>query len=298
MTLISITAGDYTATVARRGGALHSLHHRGTPLTTSPGHQWPGAWDGAVLAPWPNRIDHGRYRYGDAQYEVPVNEPERDSALHGLVWSNEWTAIAEDADAVRLGTRITPTAGYPWTIDVEVAYALGADGLTVTARARNAGDSTAPFGFSVHPYLLAPGGDLDRCELSFTASTRLATNERLIPTEEIDNTATDGDFSAPRTVRGARFDTAFGGLARDPDGPGRLTISEPTSSSTTCWWDDSFRWLQIFTPEPEGPGLPRRSIAVEPMTCPPDAFNSGVDVIELQPGADWTASLGFVVESR
>ena len=35
----------------------------------------------------------------------------------------------------------------------------------------------------------------------------------------------------------------------------------------------------------------RKSLAVEPMTCPPDAFNSGVDLVVLQPGQSHSLAL-------
>jgi aldose 1-epimerase len=49
-------------------------------------------------------------------------------------------------------------------------------------------------------------------------------------------------------------------------------------------------WAQFCT----GSGFGFRGIAVEPMTCPADAFNSGTDLVVLDPGAKheagWTIS--------
>ena len=34
----------------------------------------------------------------------------------------------------------------------------------------------------------------------------------------------------------------------------------------------------------------RRSLAIEPMTCPPNAFADGVDLVVLEPGETWAGS--------
>lgn len=294
MTLVTISAGDYDAAVDPLGGGLHSLRHRGRALTTtpSPGDR-PGSWDGAVLAPWPNRIDHGRYRFRGVQFDVTVNEPERDNALHGSVWSNAWEVVEHRDDTVRMRTHIAPSAGYPWAIGLELTYSVGDGGLTLRAGARNLGGTTAPFGFGVHPYVLAPAGDLDLCDLTFTAARQVVTDERLIPVGEHANASTSFDFATPRPIDGTELDTAFGGLARDARGFATLTLMAPDGAgSVSCWWDASYPWLQLYTPGRGGANEPRQSIAVEPMSCPPDAFNSGIDVVELEPGGAWSGTLG------
>ena len=57
--------------------------------------------------------------------------------------------------------------------------------------------------------------------------------------------------------------------------------------------DESYRYLQLFTGDPL-PDVSRRSIAVEPMTCPPNAFRTGEDLIRLEPGATATSVWGIV----
>ena len=56
------------------------------------------------------------------------------------------------------------------------------------------------------------------------------------------------------------------------------------------WAEPDFRWVQVFTPD-EFPGS-GQAIAIEPMTCPPDALNSGVDLITLAPGEEWVGQMG------
>jgi len=49
--------------------------------------------------------------------------------------------------------------------------------------------------------------------------------------------------------------------------------------------------MQLFTGEAVG----RTALAVEPMTCPPDAFITGQDLVVLQPGESHTTSFSVAV---
>lgn len=293
MDFITISGGGYDAALDPIGGGLRSLQRRGDAITTtSSPHERPGQWDGAVLAPWPNRIDGGHFRFRGDDHQLPVNEPDRNAALHGSAWSTTWNVVERDGHSVRLGTTLGPSPGYPWTIGIAVTYSVDHDGLSILADARNLGDRVAPFGFGFHPYLVAPGGDLDRCELTFAASTRLLTDDRLIPVGETGNQSTRYDFSTPRAVGDIELDTSFGSVTRGPDGVATLTLAGPDGAgSIGCSWDASFQWLQLCAPRPGGAGGLCRSIAVEPMTCPPNAFNSGIDVIELEPTDSWSGAI-------
>jgi aldose 1-epimerase len=58
------------------------------------------------------------------------------------------------------------------------------------------------------------------------------------------------------------------------------------------WFEETFRYLQVFTIE-DLPGTGQPGIAVEPMTCAADAFNSGNGLIVLEPGGTWTGAWGI-----
>lgn len=47
-----------------------------------------------------------------------------------------------------------------------------------------------------------------------------------------------------------------------------------------------YRYVQVFSGDTLGPDKRRRGLAVEPMTCPPNAFRTGVDLMVLRPGED------------
>lgn len=60
------------------------------------------------------------------------------------------------------------------------------------------------------------------------------------------------------------------------------------------WAEDSFRWWQVYTSDYFPPTDPkhRAAVAIEAMTCGPDAYNTGRDLIVLEPGRRWSASWG------
>src|SRR5262245_34474716 len=108
---------------------------------------------GQVLAPWPNRLDAGRYSFDGRDAQAALDEPAKRNAIHGLVRWLPWRAVSQTASRVTLACVLHPQPGYPWRLALSVEYRLGDDGLTVTASATNLSDVPAPFGIGFHPYL-------------------------------------------------------------------------------------------------------------------------------------------------
>jgi aldose 1-epimerase len=186
---------------------------------------------------------------------------------------------------------LRPRPGYPFTLELQVEYSLSADGLTVVTSATNAGGETCPYGAGAHPYLTVRGETVDEAVLRVPARSVLEADERGIPVGSGPVEATELDFRDPRPVGPTRLDHCFTDLDRDEDGRVRVAIGE-----TTLWADESYPYLMIFT----GDGLPdveRRSLAVEPMTCAPNAFVSGDGLILLEPGESHAAAWGIVPPS-
>lgn len=115
---------------------------------------------GQVLAPWPNRIVDGRYTFDGVEHVLPITERERSTAIHGLVRWASWSATACTESSVTLAHMLYPQPGYPFTLGLEVNYELGDDGLRVTTRAENLGDTACPFGVGHHPYIACRVDDL------------------------------------------------------------------------------------------------------------------------------------------
>lgn len=289
-----IEAADYEAVITQVGGTLRSLVHQGRPLVAGfDEKEVRPLYRGALLAPWPNRIADGRYEFGGTAHQLPVNEVERSNALHGLVLWNDWTPVRHEPDRIELGCRLFPRDGYPFQLDLSATYAVTADGLHCELTALNSGDSDAPYGCGPHPYVVAGRGRVDDWTLELPANRYLdVTPDRLLPLEEKPVEGTPLDFRTPRVIGDTFIDHAFTGLARDGDGLARVTVLSPDGTGVEVSWDESCPWVQVHTADRPEPEFDRAGLAVEPMTCPPDAFNSGTDLVVLRPGdrhiAAWT----------
>ncbi|MFU8946450.1 aldose 1-epimerase family protein [Mycetocola zhadangensis] len=296
-TQFELTSGDYTATIASVGASLRSLKHKGRDLVVRyDADEVRPAFRGATLAPWPNRVVDGKYRFEGTDYELALTEPKRGHALHGLVAWHDFIALEEEDDRVMLATTVEPETGYPFRIQVRVEFVLDDEGLHTTVAARNVGNAPAPFGTGPHPYLVAGEGKVDDWTLTLPAEQVLTvTEDRLIPISKADVATESGgtfDFRSPRVIGDTFIDHAFTGLIRDENRTAEVRVTAPSGTGVKMRWDSSCKWVQVHTAdqEPET-GLPSRiGLAVEPMTCPPDAFNSGEDLLVLQPGGVTFAS--------
>jgi aldose 1-epimerase len=282
-----IAAGGYQATVTELGAGLRALSLHGQPLIrTYAADDLPLAGAGQLLAPWPNRVDHGRYSFGGSSYQLDISEPARDNAIHGLTRWASWRVTVQAADHVELGLDLLGRAGYPFCLELRAGYRLTADaGLEVSVTARNSGSRAAPFGTGAHPYFVASAGLVDDCELELPAARWQPADDRGIPAgEPQDVTGSDFDFQARRKIGGTALDHALTSLATDADGRAWARLTGPTAQ-VAVWLGSGYRWLQVFTGDPLGPDARRRALAIEPMTCPPNAFVTGIDVVTIEPGA-------------
>jgi aldose 1-epimerase len=292
-----ISAGAYAAAITELGAGLRELTYHGGHVIASyqPDELPPGA-AGQLLAPWPNRIDGGRYTLAGADHQLDLSEPANGNAIHGLTRWMPWAAVRHSTDTVLLRTAVLGRAGYPFCLEMDAEYQLTEDhGLQVSISARNTGSRPAPYGTGSHPYLDAGAPAVDECTLSLPAARWLPSGQRGIPAGEARDVAgTDADFRTPRPIGGVRLDHALTGLARD--GLGRAW-ARLTSGSTqvSLWAGQGYHWLQVFTGDTLDAEHRRRALAVEPMTCPPNAFATGSDLIILDPGNSVTHVWGIEV---
>ena len=288
-----IRAGDYTAAVTAQAGALRRLQYQGRDIVL-PFEQGSSIPDyrGIIAAPWPNRIRDGKYAFDGVEHRVPVNEPERGCALHGFAFGMDWALESSNDSLVALSCRIGPTEGYPFALRLTASYRLTERGLHGRVIATNTGGSPAPYGVCPHPYLVAGPAPLDEWTLQFPAETFMdVAPDRLLPVGTRPVEGHEFDFRAPRVIGATAIDHAFTDIAFDTSARARLTLLDPSGTGVGMVWDSTCRWLQVHTADKTAPLPSRQGLAVEPMTCPPDAFNSGTDLIRLAPGethqADW-----------
>ncbi|WP_284978207.1 aldose 1-epimerase family protein [Arthrobacter sp. fls2-241-R2A-200] len=287
----TLSAGGYTAVVTAHAAALRVLQFEGRDLVVPfpVGGPIPD-FRGIIAAPWPNRIEDGKYIFDGVEHHAPVNEPERGTALHGLAFALDWTLKESDAASLTLSCTVGPTTGYPFVLELSASYVLDETGLHASVTARNAADVTAPYGVCPHPYLVAGSSPLDEWVLEFAADTFLeVTPDRLLPVSLAPVQGHEFDFRSPRAIGATEIDHAFTDITFD-GGLARLSVRDPAGTGVGMSWDQSCPWLQIHTADKPAPIPSRIGLAVEPMTCPPDAFSSGTDLIRLAPGAEHTAS--------
>jgi len=288
--------GGDEAVVVEVGGGLRSYRVAGQEIIDGYADQEvcpSGA--GQTLAPWPNRIRDGRYNFGGTDYQLPIPEPAHGTASHGLVRWLPWRPVEVDAERLLLETVLPAQPGYPWTLAMTTEWSLGEDGLRAEHTATNQAGQACPFGLGTHPYLRIPGVPVDELVLSVPASSRLLLDSRLLPVgvERLDGG--DHDFRTPRRIGATVLDTTFGDPAAGAGTAGISTVDISTGdgAEVAVWADAAFCWWQVFTADTLAGGRRRRSVAVEPMSCPPDAFNSQRDLVTLEPGQTWRGTWGI-----
>jgi aldose 1-epimerase len=285
-----IVAGDHEATIVEVGGGLRAYRHGGRDVVAGyPNDMLQPKCAGGVLVPWPNRLRDGRYVFDGQQLQVPLTEPKAGNAIHGLGRWERWRATQHEPEAVTLRLDIVPQTGWPFELRVEVRYALHPEaGLLVSTEATNLGTVSAPFGAGFHPYLATGGVPLDQVTVTLPAAQRLIMDEVQVPVGDQSVHRTPYDFRKGKHLKALRMDDCFTDLTTI-DGRGAAEVHSSAGGSR-LWFDETFRYLQVFTLE-DLAGHP--AVAIEPMTCAPDAFNSGDGLIVLEPGASWTGAWGI-----
>lgn len=254
--------------------------------------------NGIVLVPWPNRIRDGLWQLDGVPQQLDITEVERRNAIHGLLRTRPYRVVSRESHKIELAATLYPQHGYPFLVDTSVSYELTANGLTVTHSFTNHSTRAAPIAVGTHPFLRVGDTPMSDLTLTLQADTRFLTDDRLNPVGEQAVEGTEFDLRAPVPLATLHLDDAF---TVSPDGSGisRHRLSAPDGNFTELWQGPDFGYVQAFTPhgyprpteaDQEATGL---AVAIEPMTAPPDAFNSGLGLIWLQPEERWSGSWGI-----
>jgi len=287
--------GEQRAIICEVGATLRAFTVAGEPVLDGFGaDEWSHGSRGQVLAPWPNRLGDGCYSFEDVSAQAALDEIEHRNAIHGLVRWLPWRMSGCAQNCVSMTCDLRPSPGYPFSLRLSLEYRLGRDGLTVTADAENVGNGSLPFGLGFHPYLTVGTAVIDEAHLRVPAGRRLVTDERGLPVGMAAVTSTGFDFGTSRAVGSTRLDTAYAGLTRDRTGRACVELDNPaTGRGMTLWMDERFNYVMVYTGDTLPEANRRRSVAVEPMTCPPDALRSGTDLVVLPPAGRWSGTWGI-----
>lgn len=286
--------GDALAVVTELAAGLRLYSRAGVQLTESYGDDEisPGA-AGITLAPWANRVEDGLWYLDGKKQQLDITEVSRNNASHGLLRNASYELVDEAEFSVTLEAAVFPQHGYPFLLRHRVGYELDESlGLAVRQTLVNDSQAPAPFVLGAHPYLRL--GEVPAEDLTVTVGgrTRLVTDERLIPrsTEPVDG---GFDLRAGRPVDGATLDCAYTDLDFD-GGVARSTLHAADGRSVSLWQDAHCRYVHVFITDT----FPGRTLAValEPMTGPANAFNSGDGLNWLPTGESFTMSWGITAE--
>ncbi len=261
---------------------------------------------GQVLAPWPGRIQDGQYSFAGVQGVAGLDDSDRCCAIHGLVRWAPWTIQEVTEETARLEYWLAPQPAYPFSLHLAVSYTLNDEGLLVQYEAVNLGEKPIPFGIGFHPYFAVRNGSVDTSRIQIPADTHLVLDKRGLPTgaESVAETSydfrrtSDGEghpLSTLRSIGKAHLSECFTDLCFDEDDRWRVVFQpvEDSEASVVVWGDSSFRYILVFTGDPLAEGIRRRAVAIEPMTCPPNALRTGQDLIILEPDVKSTGSWGI-----
>jgi aldose 1-epimerase len=289
---IAIAHGDQRAVITEVGATLRTYVKGGLSVIEGfAAEEVPTGARGQILYPWPNRIGDKQWSFSDRIAQPTVNDAHQATAIHGLVRWRPFQVESVNQNRCVMRLLLHPTPDYPFLSEIVIAYHLGSLGLTVTTTVTNRDDVPIPFGVGFHPYLSVTTPTIEGAELEVPALAYVDVNERQLPTGEIlPVTGNALDFTKRKSINGHDLDVTYTELIRDDSGLATVGVTDATGGTVELSMDRNFAYVQLFTGDTLERGRRRTAIAVEPMTCPPDALRSGKDVVVLEPGQHWAGS--------
>lgn len=288
---LETAGGRVRAVITEVAAAIRRLSIDGVEITAGyPADVPPPFSSGIVLVPWPNRVRDGRWTHEGRTLQLDITEPDRGNALHGLLRNTPYRLVECTASSVTLGAQVFPQNGYPFHLDTRVHYALAPTGLDVTHTVRNVGSSCAPVALGAHPFLTLGDVPADELVLTVSADHHIVVDDRLNPIGVTPVHGTEWDLRGGRAVGTLELDDAWSGVTI-VDGGSTHSLRAADGRTVSLWADEHFGYVQVFiTREFPHKGGYQTAVAVEPMTAPADAFNSGQGLRWLRQGEDWSAS--------
>jgi len=238
-------------------------------------------YNSALLFPFPGRIENGKYSHNEQTYQLNINDPHRFNAIHGLVFDKPFEIEAIESSNENAKVRLSYVSdgkleGFPFKFVLTVTYLISTNTLQLSIDIKNLDKNPFPFGMGWHPYFKSV--DLNSSSLSFSSEKQLVCNENLIPK------STKMNNQKPSfKIENQTFDDTFILLKK------KVIFNTDRYTLDIIFSETSQAIMQIYTP-PD-----RESIAIEPMSCCPNAFNTKSDLKILQPNEtfNWQVGLNF-----
>lgn len=285
----SLTAFNQTIKVSKIGSSLIEYKYKEINITKSSVEEIFGS-NGKIMSPWPNRIEDGKYEFEGNKYQLQINDTKANNAIHGLSYDKEWDLDVLDENKIRLKIVLDSDCGYPGKLEQLLTYRLSESGLFVKFIVRNIGDKNAPFGFGWHPYLDA-AGSVNNCKLLLDASTHIVPNERLLPVGKED-VVSPKKYNNVREIGDTVLDDAFVDVKRGFNGKTKVLFTRADDRVVEIWADANFNAWQIFSGDTI-PQINRTALAIEPLTCLANAYNTKDYLQILKPGDEKILKFGI-----
>lgn len=239
-----------------------------------------------VLFPFPNRIEEGHYFFEGKEFQLDVNFPQENNSIHGLVYNKPFkvneTSITPDSCQITMSYDSSGEIGYPFPFCLSITYRLLQGELQCATVITNTGTTRMPYGFGWHHYFKT-GNMIDVNSLSFSSTAMLEVNSQMIPNG---GSIEYKEYASIKTLGNTQFDNCF----RLEEGAETAVVlkDEPSRLSIILKFNSvDFPYLQVYTPPA------RKTIALEPMTCAPNAFNNKLGLQVLEAGE--VKSLDFTI---
>ena len=258
MGALIIASGASRAVIDPHGAYVAELSLKGGEVTMPSGDGAQTHGGIAVLAPYAGRVRDGRYRFGGEEFRLPTGKGGH--AIHGFAKDALWESVEARGSAVVLRTPLEGE-GYPGKLVAVLSYSVGENVFSTDCQVRNAGKRDSPVVVGFHPYFVARGWKI---ELESQVK-RYELRDGFFPTGK--TTAFSFEGAGPDTA----LDDCFiaEGKIRIHREAGELTIVR--------------RGMPYFVVY-DGKYAEGRSVAVEPYTGLPDAYNNGIGLKVLAPG--------------
>ena len=253
------TKGAYVITVSLEGKPVVKPSEDGSPTHGG----------SAVLMPYAGRVRDGKYAFEGRNYELPVGK--QGHAIHGFAKDERWRVTREGEDSVVL-TAILKGRGYPSTLGARVEYSIARGSFSTDCSVKNVGLKACPLVIGFHPYFLA--GEWRLSTDGGVQKYRL--HDVYFPTGEKETYSFDGVGPC------SKLDNCFrvGGTIRLHSREREVVIDRR-----------KMPYLVLYN----GEYARGKSVAIEPYTGLPDAYNNGIGLGVLEPGQSFTCGYTFSV---
>jgi aldose 1-epimerase len=281
-----LTSADsiWRAEISTVGAALVSLWQGDVEIITSPNGQALYAFAGVVMAPWPNRLEDGQFKFNDLELVAPINDVSGNNANHGLVFAKQFDTVEQGDDRITLRTSLFDADAYPFNIELQVSYELSIEGLMVRIDATNHEAQPVTFATGIHPYFVT---EIDS-RLEVSAGKFLLKSARGLPVGAISVDESDVIHNGSNLVTELDIDDCLTELSVGANELQQTRLSRPAHGiEVVLSQSTELSHLMIFRLG-ETVGAQRILLALEPQSAAANALRNEPNSHLLEPGQTQT----------